>query len=271
VIRVGVVGAYGRMGQLVCRAVTEDPELTLVAAIDRSRHGESIGRMVGHPELDVLVSDEHDALLQAEVEVAVDFTHPDVVRENIQWCIDHAMHVVVGTTGLGEVDLAGISRTLELENGESNVIVAPNFALGAVLMERFAGLAAHVFPAMEIIELHHDQKTDAPSGTALQTARRLEQERSSAFEGPTSELIPGARGGNIDGIRIHSVRLPGLVAHQEVIFGGQGQTLTIRHDATDRSSFMPGVLLAIKAVSTRPGLTVGLEPLLELPEGSVSS
>lgn len=264
-IRVGVVGAHGRMGQLVCRAVADDPDLTLSAAIDRSRHGESIGRMIGHPELDILVSDEHDALLQAEVEVAVDFTHPDVVGDNVQWCVDHAMHVVVGTTGLGDDALAAIARTLELENGESNVIVAPNFALGAVLMERFSGIAARVFPAMEIVELHHDQKADAPSGTALHTARRLQEERAARYEGPSSESVAGARGGNLDGIRIHSVRLPGLVAHQEVIFGGQGQTLTIRHDATDRSSFMPGVLLAVKAVSTRPGLTVGLEPLLDLP------
>jgi 4-hydroxy-tetrahydrodipicolinate reductase len=265
VIRVGVIGAYGRMGQLVCRAVADDPDLALVAAIDRSRRGESIGRVIGHPRLDVIVFDELDTLLQAEVEVAVDFTHPDVVRDNIQWCVDHAVHVVVGTTGLTPRDLEEIGGQLELENGESNVIVAPNFALGAVLMERFAGVAARVFPAMEIVELHHDAKADAPSGTAIATARRLERERAGSYHGPTSETVAGARGGEWDGVRIHSVRLPGLVAHQEVIFGGQGQTLTIRHDAIDRSSFIPGVLLAVKAVSTRPGLTIGLEPLLDLP------
>jgi 4-hydroxy-tetrahydrodipicolinate reductase len=264
-IRVGVIGANGRMGQLVCRAVAEDPELVLVAANDRSWRGEPIGRMIGHPEIDVLVSDELEGLLQAEVEVAVDFTHPEVVRDNIQWCIDHAVHVVVGTTGLTEGDLDEIGKQLELENGESNVIVAPNFALGAVLMERFAGMAARVFPAAEIVELHHDAKADAPSGTALATARRLERERAAAYEGPGSEAIPGVRGGDIDGVRIHSVRLPGLVAHQEVIFGGPGQTLTIRHDATDRSSFVSGVLFAVKTISTTPGLTVGLEPLLDLP------
>lgn len=264
-IRVGVIGAYGRMGQLVCRAVVEDPDLGLVAAIDRSRRGESIGRMVGHPELNVLVSDELDALLQAEVEVAVDFTHPDVVRENVQWCIDHAVHVVVGTTGFTEADLDEIGKQLELENGESNVIVAPNFAVGAVLMERFAGLAARVMPAAEIVELHHDGKADAPSGTALATARRLERERAGSYAGPDAEGVRGVRGGDLGGVRIHSVRLPGLVAHQEVIFGGPGQTLTIRHDATDRTSFLSGVILAIRAVSTRPGLTVGLEPLLDLP------
>ena len=144
-IRVGVIGAYGRMGQLVCRAVVEHPDLGLVAAIDRSRRGESIGRMVGHPELNVLVSDELDALLQAEVEVAVDFTHPDVVRENVQWCIDHAVHVVVGTTGLSDVDLEEIGAQLELENGESNVIVAPNFAVGAVLILPSVAFLLRVF------------------------------------------------------------------------------------------------------------------------------
>ena len=265
-IRVGVIGAYGRMGQMVCRAVAEDPDLALVAAIDRSRHGESIGRLIGHPELGVQMSDEHEGLLQAEVEVAVDFTHPDVVFENVEWCISHAVHAVVGTTGLTERNLASIASALRDEGGESNVIVAPNFALGAVLMERFAAVAARVFPAVEIVELHHDRKVDAPSGTALATAKRLEHERAAVYRGPDAESIRGARGGDLEGIRIHSVRLPGLVAHQEVIFGGEGQTLTIRHDAIDRSSFMPGVLLAIKAVSTRPGLTLGLESLLDLPE-----
>jgi 4-hydroxy-tetrahydrodipicolinate reductase len=265
VIRVGVIGAYGRMGRLVCGAVADDPDLALVSAIDRSRRGEAIGGALGRPELDVRISDDLDSLLQSEAEVAVDFTHPDVVRDNVQWCVDHAVHVVVGTTGLEAADLDAIRSHLELENGESNVIVAPNFALGAVLMERFAGLAARVFPAAEIVELHHDGKADAPSGTALATARRLSEGRTDAYAVPTGESIPGARGGEADGTRIHSVRLPGLVAHQEVIFGGPGQTLTIRHDATDRSSFLPGVLLATKAVSTRPGLTVGLEPLLDLP------
>ena len=151
------------------------------------------------------------------------------------------------------------------EGHESNVIIAPNFALGAVLMQRFSALAAHYLPAVEIIELHHDQKADAPSGTAIATVRRIHEERGEAWRGPDGESIEGARGGDVEGIRIHSVRLPGLVAHQEVIFGGQGQTLTIRHDSTDRSSFMPGVLMAARAVMTRPGLTVGLEPLLDLP------
>ncbi|MEX0754219.1 MAG: 4-hydroxy-tetrahydrodipicolinate reductase [Actinomycetota bacterium] len=266
-IRVGVIGACGRMGQMVCRAVVDDPELALVAAVDRSRTGESIGTLIGHPKLDVLVTDELDVLLQEEVEVAVDFTHPDSVLDDVRWCVAHAVNLVVGTTGLGPRDLDDVASQLASEGGESNVVVAPNFALGAVLMERFAAMAAHVFPAVEVIELHHDGKADAPSGTAMATVRRLLDERGEPYRGPEGEVVPGARGGDVDGVRVHSVRLPGLVAHQEVIFGGQGQTLRIRHDAMDRSSFMPGVLLAVKAVSTRPGLTVGLEPLLELPEG----
>jgi 4-hydroxy-tetrahydrodipicolinate reductase len=264
-IRVGVIGASGRMGQLVCRAIADDPAVTLVAAIDRTRTGEPVGPSIGHPDLDMRISDELDALLQAEVEVAVDFTSPDAVHEHVQWCISHAVHLVVGTTGITPEDLEGFSSQLEEEGGESNVIVVPNFALGAVLMDRFAAIAAHVFPAAEIIELHHDGKADAPSGTAMASARRLLSEREQVYRGPAGELLAGARGGDLDGVRVHSVRLPGLVAHQEIIFGGQGQTLTIRHDAMDRSSFMPGVLLAVKAISTRQGLTVGLEPLLDLP------
>jgi 4-hydroxy-tetrahydrodipicolinate reductase len=228
VIRVGVIGAAGRMGQMVCRTVAGEPDLALVAAIDRSKVGQSIGSQIGHPKLDVPISDELDRLLEAEVEVAVDFTHPEVVMDDIRWCIEHGIHLVVGTTGLEEDELDEIRKLIEDEGGEPNVIVAPNFALGAVLMQRFAAEAARFFPAAEIIE--------------------------------------GVRGGEVEGVRVHSVRLPGLVAHQEVILGGQGQILTIRHDSTDRSSFMPGVLMAIRAVSTRPGLTVGLEPLLDLPE-----
>jgi 4-hydroxy-tetrahydrodipicolinate reductase len=264
-IRVGVIGACGRMGLMVCRTVAEQPDMALAAAVDRSRIGEPIGPLLGNPKLDVPISDELVRLLEAEVEVAVDFTHPSVVMDNVRWCISHAVNLVVGTTGIGEADLEEIRATLEAEGGESNVIVAPNFALGAVLMQRFAALAARVFPAAEVIELHHDGKADAPSGTSIATARRIVEEREEKYRGPDSETVGGVRGGEVEGVRVHSVRLPGLVAHQEVIFGGQGQTLTIRHDSTDRTSFMPGVLLAIRTVATRPGLTVGLEPLLELP------
>ena len=264
-IRVGVIGAAGRMGQMVSRTVAGEPDLALVAAIDRSKVGQSIGSLIGQPKLDVPISDELDRLLEAEVEVAVDFTHPEVVMDDVRWCIEHGINLVVGTTGLEEDELEEIRKLIEDEGGEPNVIVAPNFAIGAVLMQRFAAEAARFFPAAEIIELHHEGKADAPSGTALSTARRLVEERGGEWHGPSAESIEGVRGGEVDGVRVHSVRLPGLVAHQEVILGGQGQTLTIRHDSTDRSSFMPGVLMAIRAVSTRPGLTVGLEPLLDLP------
>ena len=262
-IRVGVLGAAGRMGQLVCRAVADDPDLALVAAIDPAVGGQPVGSLIGHPANDVTISEELDTLLQAETEVAVDFTRPDAVMDNIRWAVDHAVHIVVGTTGLQPRDLEEIHDTLEREGRESNVFIAPNFAIGAVLMQRFAQEAARHFPAVEVIELHHEGKHDAPSGTALDTAMRMAKERDS-YNGPHSESLAGARGGDIEGIRIHSVRLPGLVAHQEVIFGAQGQTLSIRHDSMDRTSFLPGVLLAIKEIHNCPGLTVGLEHLLGL-------
>ena len=265
-IRVGVVGACGRMGQMVCRTVADQSDMALVAAVDRSRVGESMGKLIGHPKIDVPVSEELDMLMDAEIEVAVDFTHPDVVRDDIGWAVAHAVHMVVGTTGLTQTDLDDVAKQLEAEGSESNVIVAPNFAIGAVLMQRFAAIASRYLPAVEVIELHHEGKADAPSGTALATAQRIALERGEDHPGPASEMIRGVRGGEVEGVRVHSVRLPGLVAHQEVILGGLGQTLTIRHDSMDRSSFMPGVLLAIRAVSTRPGLTVGLEPLLDLPD-----
>jgi 4-hydroxy-tetrahydrodipicolinate reductase len=265
VIRVGVIGAAGRMGRLVCRAVCEDNELALVAAVDRSQTGESVESLIGRPIDDLRISEDRMTLLQAETEVAVDFTHPSVVMDNVRWAISHAIHLVVGTTGITEGNLQEIRNLLEKEGGESNVIVAPNFALGAVLAQRFAGLAARYFPAAEVIELHHDGKADAPSGTARSIVTGMAAERRERYGPPSGETIPGVRGGDVEGIRVHSVRLPGLVAHHEVIFGGVGQTLTIRHDSTDRSSFMPGVLLAIKSIFNRPGLTVGLDPLLDLP------
>ena len=261
--RVGVIGACGRMGRMVCRAVADHPDLTLVAAVDRSHVGESIGSLIGLPKLEVRVTDELHEVLTADAEVAVDFTHPDVVLEHVRWAVEHAVDMVVGTTGLTDGDLEEIRNLLASDTSESNVIVASNFAIGAVLMQRFAAEASRFFPDVEVIELHHDGKADAPSGTALATVRRILEERGREVRGPASESIPGARGADVEGVRVHSVRLPGLVAHQEVILGAQGQTLTIRHDSMDRSSFMPGVLLAIHAVGSRPGLTVGLEPLLE--------
>jgi 4-hydroxy-tetrahydrodipicolinate reductase len=177
VIRVGVIGACGRMGLMVCKSVAETEDLALVAAIDRSRVGQGIGQMIGHPGVDAPVSDELDRLLQAEVDVAIDFTHPEVVMDDVRWCIAHAVHLVVGTTGITQQDLQEIDGLMSDEGHESNVIVAPNFALGAVLMQRFAAQAAGYFPAVEIIELHHDQKADAPSGTAIATVRRIQEDR----------------------------------------------------------------------------------------------
>jgi 4-hydroxy-tetrahydrodipicolinate reductase len=264
-IRVGVIGANGKMGRQVSHAVADDPELRLVAAVDVSGAGEPIGPLVDHPELDVAISDEMDMLLEAEAEIAVDFTHPDAVMDNVRWCIRHAIHVVVGTTGITAAHLDEIRKLIEEEGNESNVFVAPNFAIGAVLMMRFAATAARFLPTAEIIELHHSAKADAPSGTALKTAEEIAKARAEGMVVSASqEAVPGARGADVTGVHVHSVRLPGLLAHQEVILGGPGETVTIRHDSYDRASFMPGVLLAVKQVAAHPGLTYGLEQLLGL-------
>jgi len=260
-IRVGVLGAAGRMGRMVCRAVADDPELSLVAAVSPSSAGRPIAELIGPTELDLTVSDDLEVLASAAVEVGVDFTTSEAVMANIRKLIELGIHAVVGTTGMGPKDLAEIERLVD--GAHSNVLIAPNFAIGAVLMQRFATEAARVLPAAEIIELHHEDKPDAPSGTARATAERMAR-ASADRTAPVSETIEGARGADVSGIRVHSVRLPGLVAHQEVIFGGTGETLTIRHDSLDRVSFMPGVLLAIKAVQDRSGFTFGLEPILGL-------
>lgn len=258
-IRVGVVGATGRMGREVCRAVAADPELALVAAVSRSAPGVTLADAIGlDGEARSLVLAEHlEGVRDAGAEVLVDFTSPAHASEHVAWGIANGVHVVVGTTGF-ELDEAWRVAPV-------GVIVAPNFAIGAVLLMRFAEQAARTMSSAEVIELHHEGKADAPSGTALLTARRIAAARGDGAGAPSGDgAFPGARGADVDGVRVHSVRLPGLVAHEEVIFGGQGQTLTLRHDSTDRTSFMPGVLLAIKAAPTRPGLTIGLEPLLGL-------
>jgi 4-hydroxy-tetrahydrodipicolinate reductase len=261
-IRVGVLGAAGRMGRMVCRAVADDPDLSLVAAVNPSFAGRPINELIGPTDLDLTVASDLDVLSTAAVEVAVDFTTAQAVMANVRKLIEHGIHAVVGTTGMGPKDLAEIERLADGAN--SNVIVAPNFAIGAVLMQRFATEAAKVLPAAEIIEMHHQDKPDAPSGTARATAERIAKARVTDTTAPSSETIEGARGADVAGIRVHAIRLPGMVAHQEVIFGGTGEVLTIRHDSLDRVSFMPGVLLAIKAVQDRPGFTFGLEPILGL-------
>jgi 4-hydroxy-tetrahydrodipicolinate reductase len=237
VIRVAVVGAAGRMGQAVCRAVAEDADCELVAQVD--------------------YEDSLELVLDAGADVAVEFTTPDTVKANASWLLERGVHTVVGATGLTDDDLAD----LEGLTGPANCFVAPNFAIGAVLMMQLAQQAAKHLPDVEIIELHHDRKVDAPSGTALRTARLIDAARGTSRDVPGPEGHP-ARGDVVADIPVHSVRLPGLVASQEVVFGGPGQTLTIRHDSIDRTSFMPGVLLAVKRIAELPGLTVGLESIL---------
>ncbi len=242
-IRVAVLGARGRMGVEVCRAVEAAADMELVAALDQG----------------------DDRSAAAGAEVAVDFTTPDVVMDNLRWCVEAGIHAVVGTTGFTGRRLDQVRDWLAARP-EVGAVIAPNFGIGAVLMMQFAERAARHFESVEIIEQHHPRKLDAPSGTATHTARRIAQARAEAGLGPapdaTKDEVPGARGADIDGVRVHAVRATGLVAHQEVLFGTAGETLTIRHDSYDRVSFMPGVLLAVRAVRTRPGLTIGLDPLL---------
>jgi 4-hydroxy-tetrahydrodipicolinate reductase len=260
-INVGVFGAAGRMGRTVCKAVCEDPDLDLVAAVDPHHQGLDLRSVTG-VDCNIHIELDGGALAAAGATVAVDFTDASGARDNLHWCAENGVHAVVGTTGLTDADLAEIESIFT----KSNCVVAPNFAVGAVLMMRFAELAAPWFPTAEIIELHHDSKVDAPSGTAMLTARRMSEASGEWSEDPTVDhVLDGARGGRgPGGIPVHSLRLRGLVAHQEVLLGTTGQSLSIRHDSYDRSSFMPGVLLAVKAVADRPGLTVGLDAILGL-------
>jgi 4-hydroxy-tetrahydrodipicolinate reductase len=263
VIKVGVFGAGGRMGSTVCAAVVADPELELVAAVDPYHEGIEL-RQIGVDAPGLTIARTADALAATGADVAVDFTVVDAARENLVWCAEHDVHAVVGTTGFADDDLTDLGT--RFDKSGANAVIAPNFAIGAVLMMRFAELAAPYFETAEIIELHHDAKLDAPSGTAMLTAGRMAAASPEWADDPTEKLIvDGARGGEgPGGIRVHSVRLRGLVAHQEVVLGTTGQSLSIRHDSYERTSFMPGVLLAIRAVRERPGLTVGLDTLLDL-------
>jgi 4-hydroxy-tetrahydrodipicolinate reductase len=267
-LRVGVFGAAGRMGQEVCRAVVADPDLELVAMVDPLSATMEASRPDGASG-GAIVGEKPEILLQAGAEVAVDFTVAHAAVENLRWCASHGIHAVVGTSGMSDQDLAELG--VLFRSSQANAVVVPNFAIGAVLMERFAELASSFMEKAEVIELHHDRKVDAPSGTALATAAAMARARERAGMAPFAsdrterEVIPGSRGAEgPGGTRLHAIRLPGLVAHQEVIFGAQGQSLTIRHDAYDRTAFMPGVVMAIKAVSSVPGLTIGLGSLLGL-------
>jgi 4-hydroxy-tetrahydrodipicolinate reductase len=244
-IKVGVLGARGRMGSEVVRAVTESTDCELVAALDQ---GDSL-----------------DALVSAGAEVVVDFTTPEVVMGNLEFLISHNIHSVVGTTGFSDDRIAQLNTWLEV-HPKSGVLIAPNFAIGAVLMMEFAEKAAQFFESAEIIELHHPNKVDAPSGTGARTAALISDARKRAglpaMPDATSTSLDGARGALVGDVPVHSVRLRGLIAHQEVLFGGLGETLTIRHDSLDRAGFMPGVLLGVRKVSSHPGLTVGLEKFM---------
>jgi 4-hydroxy-tetrahydrodipicolinate reductase len=261
-IRVGVLGAGGRMGATVCRAVIDDEDLELVAAVDPHHSGIDLGQLGLHGT-GLHIAARPTALADAEADVAVDFTVLDAARENLQFCAAEGIHAVVGTTGFTDDELADLAKLFA--DARSNAVIAPNFAIGAVLMMRFAEIAAPYFETAEIIELHHDEKADAPSGTAMLTASRMTAASSEWAADPTrTTVVPGARGGEHRGVRVHSVRMRGMVAHQEVLLGTTGQSLTVRHDSYDRSSFMPGVLLAIKHVGDTDGLTVGLDALLAL-------
>jgi 4-hydroxy-tetrahydrodipicolinate reductase len=259
-IRVGVFGAGGRMGSTVCRAVIDAPGMELVAAVDPLHAGIDLGQLGVHGT-NVHISAKSAALREAGAQVAVDFTVLDAARENLEWCAENGIHAVVGTSGFTEAELAQLAE--RFAQSDANAVIAPNFAIGAVLMMRFAEQAAPYFDSVEIIELHHDQKIDAPSGTAIATAERIAAASKDWGDDPTQVVAAqGARGGVVAGIPIHAVRLRGLVASQEVLLGTTGQSLSIRHDTFDRSSFMPGVLLAVQKVIETPGLTFGLDGLL---------
>ncbi len=251
-IRVGVFGAGGKMGQTVCAAVGADLELDLVAAVDPHAVGRSI--------LGTEVSADPKAMADAGVQVAIDFTVLDAARTNVAWCGLHGIHALVGTTGFTADDLALFKDTFT----RSNCMIVPNFAISAVLMMRFAELAAPFFESAEVIEMHHDGKADAPSGTAVRTVERMAAAKGEwALDKTKQEVYPGARGGvGPAGIHVHSIRMRGLEAHQEVLFGTRGQTLIIRQDSYDRDSYMPGVLLAAKKIADHAGVTVGLDALL---------
>ncbi len=263
-IKVLVCGASGNMGKELIRTVYTHPDFELVGGVDIKNVGTDLTESAGiEPCGKPIEGSLAEAIKNNHPEVVVDFTHPSVVFENIVTTLNNGAHIVVGTTGLKEEKLPDIEN-LSKKTGK-NVFIAPNFSLGAVLMIKLSKAAAQFFPEVEIIELHHEKKADAPSGTALLTAEVINQARKRKPEIPEGkEIVPGCRGGEVKQVRIHSVRLPGLLAHQEVIFGGLDQTLTIRHDTLSRKSFMPGVLMAIEAVVKRPGLTYGLDKILEI-------
>ena len=243
----GVLGALGKVGREVCDAVDAADDMELVARVD--------------------AGDDRQQLVDAGAEAVVDFTHPDVVMDNLEFCVRRGIHAVVGTTGFDDERLATLEGWLA-ESPGTGVLIAPNFSIGAILMMRFAAEAARFYESVEVVELHHPDKADAPSGTARRTAQRIAAARREAGLGATpdatSTSLEGARGADVDGVRVHGLRIRGLVAHQEVVLGGVGETLTIRHDSLDRVSFTPGVLIGLREIGSHPGLTVGLEAFLDI-------
>ncbi len=263
-IKVAVTGAGGRMGQEVIKMVLDDPELELVCAVDPSKKGSDIGRIVGREACGVLVQDDLElALVESRPEVMVDFTTPHTVMHNTKTAIKHKVRPVIGTTGFTPQEIEDLN-TMCKEQGIGGII-APNFSIGAILMMKFAAQAAKYFPHLEIIEYHGDQKLDAPSGTSVKTAELISEARKELKQGnpDEKETIEGARGAYYDGFRIHSVRLPGVFAQQEVVFGGFGQSLKIRHDSYDRAGYMPGVNVAVKKVMGFTGLIYGFEHFID--------
>lgn len=246
-LRVAVLGAQGRIGSEAVKAVEAAEDMELVAALGRG--------------------DKLERLVEADAQVVVELTTPASVMENLEFCVRHGMHAVVGTTGWTEERLAQL-RTWLAASPETGVLIAPNFSIGAVLTMKFAQIAAPYFESVEVVELHHPHKVDAPSGTATRTAQLIAAARAEAVLGAqpdaTATALDGARGADVDGVRVHAVRLAGLLAHQEVLLGGEGETLTVRHDSLHHSSFMPGILLGARRVTTAPGLTFGLENFMDL-------
>ena len=261
-VKVLVSGANGRMGREVVQAVSRDAECEIVATVDIKSSWEDVGEILGLGKSVRMESDLAEAIVNHSPQVMVDFTHPKSVVGNIMTAMRHGVIPIVGTTGIGEADMEMIRKYCA--DNDATCFICPNFSIGAVLMMQFAKEAARYLPHCEIIEMHHDQKLDAPSGTALLTAKLVAEQRTVIHQGhpDEEEKIDGARGAEYEGMRIHSVRLPGYVAHQEVIFGGVGQILTIRHDSISRESFMPGVVLACKKIVGRKGLIIGLDKLL---------
>lgn len=252
-IKVGVIGAGGRMGAITCETIIADPELELVAAIDPGTVGDAIAGS------DVTIAGDLEALSAAGCEVAVDFTHLEIAKANAGFCSANGIHMVIGTSGFTDVEMS----ELEAQFSSSNCVVVPNFSISAVLLKHVSKISAPFFETCEVIELHHNQKKDTPSGTAMDLATAIGDASSDWTPDPTEvENVPESRGSNINGIPVHSVRMSGMVGHQEVIMGTLGQTLTLRQDSYDRSSFMPGVTLAVKGISNQTGVTLGLEKFL---------